>query len=57
MEALLSLADEAFSDFHPKGDTYEDRVYFWRKAGKALKKSRKTEKNVEHVAGNRKMPF
>ncbi len=33
----------------------EDRVYFWRKAGKALKKIQK--KNTENVAGNRKMPF
>ena len=32
----------------------EDRVYFWRKA---LKKSRKTGKNTENVAGNRKTPF
>ena len=36
---------------------HEDRVYFWRKAGKALKKSRKTGKNTENVAGNRKTPM
>ena len=35
----------------------EVRVYFWRKAGKALKTSRKTGKNTENLAGNREMPF
>ena len=35
----------------------EDRVYFWRKDRKALKKSRKTGKNTENVAGNWKTPF
>ena len=35
----------------------EDRVYFWRKAGKTLKKFRKTGKNTKNMAGNRKMPF
>ena len=35
----------------------EDRVYFWWKAGKALKKSWKTGKNTENVVGNRKMQF
>ena len=33
------------------------RVYFWQKAAKALKKSRKTGKNTENVAGNQKTPF
>ncbi len=35
----------------------EDWIYFWRKAGKALKKSWKTGKNTGNVAGNRKTLF
>ncbi len=34
-----------------------DQVYFWRKAGKALKRFWKTGKNTENMAGNRKTPF
>ncbi len=57
---IFSISKACLTTAHVRADTRvckEDRVYFWRKAGKALKKSEKTGKNTENVAGNQKTPF
>ena len=44
-------SQNALTQFKP-GLILEEQVYFWRKAGKAIRKFRKTGKNTGNVAGN-----